>query len=94
MDKSDLVQILERLNSSKANLSINDLQRAAESFGCTWKVTKRGHQQFIPPFKNIDIVTVAIPHSKKGVGIPYVKRFINMCEAILEKVIEEGGLSR
>ena len=85
------VELLGRLNRSKGSLKIGDLEEAAKSFGCSWKVTKKGHQQFIPPYKEIGIVTVAIPHSRKELGKPYVKMFINMCEAILEKEINEGG---
>ena len=94
MDKEQLNKlrdILKGLNGSKGNLSIRDLEQAAKSFGCTWKVTKKGHQQFIAPFKEIEIVTVAIPHGKKDLGKPYVRMFINMCEAILEKELEKGG---
>ncbi len=86
-------QLLEEFKRSRGNKKIRDLEGIAEAFGCGWKITKKSENQiFIPPYREINVVNVAIPHSNQDVLKKYISRFIYMLGDILDyEASREGG---
>lgn len=92
---NDKRRLLEQFKRSRGNKKIHDLEDIAETFGCTWKINEKNENEtFIPPYRHINVVVVAIPHSNKDVLKVYISRFVHMLEDILdhEMTTEGGGL--
>jgi len=82
-------RLLEEFKRSRGNKKIRDLEQIAKAFNCGWKVAQKNHQIFIPPYKTMLPVNVAIPHSNDNVLKKYESRFVNTLDDILD--LEEKG---
>lgn len=86
-------RLLDQFKRSRGNKKIRDLEDIAKVFGCTWTITEKHENQiFRPPYKHINVVVAAIPHSNKDVLKGYISRFVHMLEDILDyETSREGG---
>lgn len=86
-------RLLEEFKRSRGNKKIRDLEEIAKVFRCTWTITeKHENQTFRPPYKHINVVVVAIPHSNGDVLKGYISRFVYMLGDILDyETSKEGG---
>ena len=86
-------RLLTEFKRSRGNKKIRDLEDISGAFGCGWKITEKSENQiFVPPYRHINVVNVAIPHSDQDVLKKYISRFVHMLEDILDyEASKEGG---
>ena len=77
-------RLLEEFKRSRGNKKICDLEQIAKNFGCGWRIAQKNHEIFIPPYKAVPVVNVAIPHSNDDVLKKYESRFVNMLQDVLD----------